>query len=688
MIIGNGGTVANGHGYVGYASSANSNWVWVTDAGSLWSNNSDLYIGNSGSGNSMVIFDGGTVVNASGFIGNGGSSSNNSVWVIGAGSLWNNSGNLSVGLSGAGNQLVIINGGVVRTLGNFSLGTNASLLNSGSGALYVGGNFSNSATNQAGNDFSGTTVFNGSSGGGSYVTQTVEVASVFAQPGLGSATNFYFGTFQVGDPITGSNAWVQLVDNQVNTAGGGNETLAASNLIVALAQSVLDLNNRTSFVWNLSNAGTILQTNANPPGVVTRLDVVNTFTNAGTVLVGNGSVLQFSNAFINAGVLQLQNGGVLTNFVAGSVLTNSANGSIAGNGLVTPLIENDGTVTASGGLLRLTAGFASSDGGQVNAGLLQALGGGANLQVEQSFINSGTIWASNRAAFTTTASAPVRNDGLITIVNQSTATFGAAVTNTGTITVQNQSVLNFNAGLTNNGTLSFAPAVNPSTAIISGTLTLGSGGIISLGNLTNNTLVVRGNFVNGSTNNNSFDMANGVMVFGAAGPLTTNTFEVAGANLGATFAGFSNNFAIGTLNITNGISFVNNINNGGGLGTNEALYVDVLHLFSGATMKLSALTIYVGLEFVYEDSNGTKTFTSGVINQNNEASLGLLNVSMDNGGQIVFIPEPSTYLLLALGFGGLALRRRRSKDARRHADAQPRPDGLADPRNGGTNFDR
>ena len=242
------------------------------------------------------------------------------------------------------------------------------------------------------------------------------------------------------------------------------------------------------------------------------------------------------------------------------------------------------------------------------------------------------------------------------------------MTNTGTITVQNQSVLNFNAGLTNNGTLSFAPAVNPSTAIISGTLTLGSGGVIAMGNNPTNTLVVQGNFVNGSTNNNSFNMASGVMTFGAAGSLTTNTFEVAGRNLGTNFAGFNNNFAVGTLNMTNAIRFVDYVNNGGGGNSNEVLYVDVLHLFNGATMKLSALTIYVGLNFIYEDSNGVKTFSSGVINQANAASLGLVNVFIDNGGEIVFVPEPSTYALMGLGLAGLAgWRRWRKKDGKRQA---------------------
>ncbi|MCX6898519.1 MAG: PEP-CTERM sorting domain-containing protein [Verrucomicrobia bacterium] len=671
LVITNGGVVINATtGGVGILPGANFNRVLISGSGSVWSNGSGFAMGLFGMGNQLTVNDGGRLVTSDASFGENAGANSNVVVVTDPNSIWRNSGDMTIGFATVGNQLIITNGGKVRVLGTFRLGTNSSLLNSA--MLYVGGNFENASTNQAANNFSGTNIFNGSSVGGSWNIQNVEVASAFAKPGLGAATNFYFGTVLVGDAASGSNAWVRLVDNQINMVGGGNETFGASNVVVALAQSVLDLNNRTSFIWNLSNSGTILQTNSGPPGVVTRLDIVNTFTNAGTVLIGNGSVLQFSNAFVNAGVVELLAGGVLTNFVAGGVLTNNGSGSISGDGLIAALIRNDGIITATGGTLRLSAGFNDGTlGNPVNAGVLQALGGSANLQVEQSFTNTGTILASNAAAFTTTASAPVRNDNLIAIANQSTATFGAVVKNSGsgTIRVSNQSLLRFNAGLTNNGALVFGPAPNPSTAIITGTLMLGNNGIISM-TYTNDTLVMRGNFINSSTNNMEFDTRYGMIVFGGTTPLSslgaaTNTFEVASTNRGPSFLGFNKNFSIGTLNITNHIEFVNNINNGGGLGTNEALYVDVLHLFDGATLKLSQLTIYVGIEFIYEDSNGTKVLRGGAgdaITESNKDSFGLVNVFLVNGGQIVFVPEPSSAALLLMGAGlAWSLRRRRAR---------------------------
>ncbi|MFA7005073.1 MAG: PEP-CTERM sorting domain-containing protein, partial [Verrucomicrobiia bacterium] len=283
--------------------------------------------------------------------------------------------------------------------------------------------------------------------------------------------------------------------------------------------------------------------------------------------------------------------------------------------------------------------------------------------------NAGNMVAINNSGLAFGQTVNNGLNGLIGAANGGTVIFNAAVTNAagGLLGMRNQGTLIFNAGLTNNGTLGFDTALNPSTAIITGTLLLGSSGTISMTH-TNDTLVMRGDFVNGSMDTNGFNMRYGTMVFGGMSATVTNTFEVASTNKGAVFSGFVNNMALGTLNITNHIEFVNNINNGGGLGANEALYVDVLHLFNGATLKLSQLTIYVGLEFIYEDGAGTKVLTGGqgyTINQDNKDSLGLANVFLDSGGQIVFVPEPSTSALVGLGPAALAIWQRRRNSLRR-----------------------
>ncbi|MBI5683509.1 MAG: autotransporter-associated beta strand repeat-containing protein [Verrucomicrobia bacterium] len=708
----NGAQVLAAEFNVGRGGGGTNNAAYITGAGTLLqvTGVNGVQVGRGDAFNFLYIGDGAVVTNAGGLrVGVAGTTSNNWLQISGAGSrLWVG-GDAMLGESTTslveGNQMVLDSGATAVLGGNLTISTNSVLRNLGTATVQLAGDFDNLGTNFAQNDFSGAFVFNG----GSARTQQVEIASAYAADM--AAANFMFGTFMVGDSVTGSNAFVRLVDERANSAGAGNEILAASNLIVATSGSMLDLTNHTVFVFNLVNAGTIQQAVA---GGVARLDVVNTFTNQGNLYATGGGILQFSNAFINGGngVIGLV-GGTLNDFLTGGVLTNL--GTIGGGGLVSAIIGNEpagriaATNAGAGAVLTLGAGFTNSGAGPVNAGLLAALGAGADLRINQSFTNAGTIWLNHATAAVTltdnasnlvnaaggmihgrgTVNAFLRNAGTVSnstggalnfnlaVNNQaggriraydgSTIAFNSVVTNSGAISAQNGSVLQFNQGLTLEGSGSLA--LNPSTAIITGTLLLGNAGVISMAN-SNDVLVLRGDFVNGSTDTNNFNMRYGTMVFGGSTPLTgpgafTNTFEVAGTNKGAVFAGFENNMALGTLNITNHIEFVNNINNGG--GTNESLYVDVLHLFNGATLKLSQLTVYVGMEFIYEDAGGTQRFAlgqGGVIDQDFAASHGLFNLFLDNGGQIVFVPEPSTGVLMALGLASLAGGRRRKKNLR------------------------
>ena len=81
---------------------------------------------------------------------------------------------------------------------------------------------------------------------------------------------------------------------------------------------------------------------------------------------------------------------------------------------------------------------------------------------------------------------------------------------------------------------------------------------------------------------------------------------------------------------------------------------------------MSDLTLYVGSIFM-EDNSG-RIVTGGEINEKNIKDYGLVNVFLDNGGQIVFVPEPGTAALLLGGLAGLIGRRRTRRadgDARR-----------------------
>jgi T5SS/PEP-CTERM-associated repeat protein len=69
LIVTNGGALTNTIGTIGSAESATNNVALVGGTNSVWKNNGDLIVGNSGSGNSLHIAAGGRVLSASGLLG-------------------------------------------------------------------------------------------------------------------------------------------------------------------------------------------------------------------------------------------------------------------------------------------------------------------------------------------------------------------------------------------------------------------------------------------------------------------------------------------------------------------------------------------------------------------------------------------------------------------------------------------
>jgi len=125
LVVSNGAVVAAGLGFIGKNANANQNSAVVTDAGTSWLINTNLFVGSNGALNRLVITNGAFVANGSGFIGAGTTSSNNFALLTGSGSVWSNVGDFFVGLSGAGNQLVVSNGALLVSSSNAWLGLSA-----------------------------------------------------------------------------------------------------------------------------------------------------------------------------------------------------------------------------------------------------------------------------------------------------------------------------------------------------------------------------------------------------------------------------------------------------------------------------------------------------------------------------------------------------------------------------------
>ncbi|MFA6564785.1 MAG: autotransporter-associated beta strand repeat-containing protein, partial [Verrucomicrobiia bacterium] len=205
---------------VGRGTGGTNNVAYIGGTGTLLrvTGANGIQVGRGDAYNSLYVGNGAVVTNAGVlFVGASAIASNNLLQITGAGSRFWVGGDATLGESAAslveGNQMVLDSGATGVISGNLTVSTNSVLRNLGTAAFHLGGNFDNLSTNFAQNNFSGTFIFSGTSGA-EVRTQQVEVASArLALADMGT-TNFAYGAFQVGDPLTGSNAYVQLADDR------------------------------------------------------------------------------------------------------------------------------------------------------------------------------------------------------------------------------------------------------------------------------------------------------------------------------------------------------------------------------------------------------------------------------------------------------------------------------------------
>lgn len=145
LDITNGGTVTDFFGYVAYFPEfpgRSTGTVNVDGAGSNWTNDSTLHVGDSGDG-ALHVTNGGAVVNGDGYLGFD-FDSTGIASIDGVDSSWTNFGFFYVGNDGDG-TLDVANGGAVDSLGSFSyIGYAAASTGlatiDGAGSLWTNGN--------------------------------------------------------------------------------------------------------------------------------------------------------------------------------------------------------------------------------------------------------------------------------------------------------------------------------------------------------------------------------------------------------------------------------------------------------------------------------------------------------------------------------------------------------------------
>jgi len=251
--------------------------------------------------------------------------------------------------------------------------------------------------------------------------------------------------------------------------------------------------------------------------------------------------------------------------------------------------------------------------------------------------------------------------------------------NNGDIKITNGEA-HFDGGLIDNGYLDIDPAV----ATVGGDLIVAPTGVITLD--ANSKLQVRANFGNASTQRTLFDLAPGTVQFHGWG---VQGLEAAGEDLGPVHAGWSDNFAMGTLIVELGadlelLDVYDNILDG---DDNEAVYADTLILASGVWVERNGRNLY------YRNGGAVKVLLEGDFDLSgtiDEEDLDILKANFGQSGKgwiegdtdgdkvidhfdyLVWkdrtgwaspgeAPEPTTVVLLGLGGAWALLRRRRRK---------------------------
>ncbi|MGA2222118.1 MAG: hypothetical protein ABSH21_10180, partial [Verrucomicrobiia bacterium] len=390
---------------------------------------------------------------------------------------------------------------------------------------------------------------------------------------------------------------VTVSNNFLQTTGSftlsGTATITGS---ATIGGGTFDLLGNGLSAGSVTVSGSGVLTNAIGGGTV----AAGAFSNAATVNVTANTF--FKAPVINTGLFVFQ--GAVSNSFA-----NSGTVTLNNNATITGPLANSGTINV--GANSLNVGQAWQNGGAVN------LSGGTI--AGSPVANAGVISSSG------TLAVDVSNSGSINVTGAG-MTFAGLVTNTGSVTVSGSTVT-FSKAVVNIGTIT----LDPSTTIFEQKLILTSTGVLIAGS--GSVLRVWGDFENNSTQSNAFDLLHASVIFEGSG-VNTQLFTLAGANLGATLDGMSNNFAIGTLVIGGSDGIVELV----GGGTNSfALYVHDLTISSNSTLLLNGYTIYT-VDPV-DNEGGTVV------------------------GDIVIIPEPGAIVLVAGGLLLLVLtyRRRRTR---------------------------
>ncbi|XHR30572.1 MAG: autotransporter-associated beta strand repeat-containing protein [Chthoniobacteraceae bacterium] len=461
-------------------------------------------------------------------------------------------------------------------------------------------------------------------------------------------------------------------------AGAGKTATIGANVIFENASTgnggnlILTGSSSTSKII-IDNGATVRTTG----GAVIYIGSVGTSTSSvfgATVQVNTGGVISGINSIAVNGVLDVQGGSVSTN--ASLVI-----GSIAGTSAVANLTIESGTVTSGSGVR-----FGPTAGDSTAGGTLNLKGGvlAVNKVYSSGTTNKSTV---NFDGGTLRATVNNTTDFLGTTINNAVVKIGGAIidTNTYDVTISkglaHDSSVTTDGGLTKKSTgtlnLTGSNTYNGKTEIQAGTLALGSAGSIAssstiiAGSVSGTTATfdvsaVSGGFhlTNGQTLK-GYGIVNGALTIDSGATLAAGN-DKAGTltvNNNVTFAGIASNFSI-RLGVTTATD-------NDQLASSNSSAVSIL--LNGANLVVSLGANYTHIDnelYLILNNADSDSLVSGTFAQGSTITVGtetfdiLYGVNYDSTGNFVSltggndiallaVPEPTTWAMLAGGFGML-----------------------------------
>jgi len=607
--VSDGGSVSSASGTLGDFDSNSFGMVTVSGQNASWLMTGDLAVGESGDGQ-LAILNGGIVTNDDGNIANQGLGTSSAL-VDGNGSTWTNSGDLTVGGTNSG-TLIIRNGGAVSNV-NATLASNA-----GAGVVQVtGGNWSNS----------GALAIGAPNGSGVGVVELTGGTIEFDSLSINTVSNltWNFGTLRDTSDMTIDAALLAGIQGLNANSLGIGQTLDVDGTATLLTQLSLDGGTfeagdiANPFLLNLQQ-GTFRLTQAD-------FEVGDDGLFGASFTPGTGLTVEVSNSVtIDSGANLEMNDGAFS----GGTITNS--GVISGAGDVGGNVSNQvgGEVRASSALgsggLRFTGATFS------NSGRIEAIGTAftrAEIEIDGATTNVASTGLISGEYATLRFDGGLTNNGALTLNAGTSSVFGD-ITNTGSIVVTGGASATFYDDITQNGVLRVsATGGTTSVAVFLGALT-GSGGATGGGDI----------FIEGDLRPGN---SPGAMTFENDlyfGDYATLEFELGGLNGGTDYDQLLN-----TMDITLNGELVVLLDAGFTPQLGDSFYLISANDITDAGVSYLLPTLGNGLSF--------------------QSSL------MQTGGteslQLEVVPEPSTCLLLAMGFTTLLLRRRRHAERMHHS---------------------